>query len=96
MSHITLTVTAKVLQQSARAKNQEQMAIRKPSQNLQINAGCKANPIVISINGTFDLRVGDTGAIWQIHQKTPSQQADFAYLYAVLSRWPGSELTFRW
>ena len=98
MSHITLTVTAKALQQAAGATNQQQLAIRSASPNVQrqISAARKGHPVVIPINGEFDLAVGDTSAIWHSHQSSPSQQADFADLYALLSRRPDRDITFRW
>lgn len=99
MPHIAFAVTQKVLDQVADGHDyQRQLAIRDASIDLRtsIDQASRQNRVRIAVSGEFVLSVGDNGAIWGTHQQTPQEERDFADLYALLSRRPGTAVTFRW
>jgi hypothetical protein len=77
MAHITLAVTSGVIRQvKAGGPSQRQIAIRDawPELLAPIRAASKTTRALIAINGVFDLSVGDTGAIWGVHQTAGLRQ----------------------
>ena len=99
MEHISLKVTQPVMNAVAAGQGfQRQLAVDDASPNIraQISAATAANIVVVHVGGCMPLAVGDTDAIWAVHQKALSQQQDFDDLYALLSRRPGAALTFSW
>jgi hypothetical protein len=99
MAYITLAVTSGVIQQvKAGGPSQRQIAIRDASPELlaPIRAASKTSGVLIAINGVFDLSVGDTGAIWGVHQTAGFQPDDFTSLYDLLARRPEQQVTFAW
>lgn len=94
METVKLKVTSKVLKQSQKAANQEQIAITDATGSLamsiaQVN---KENRIRITIAGALSLDLGDTGAIWRAHNR--DNEEAFDSLFEFLSRYPGKEFEF--
>lgn len=99
MSHITLTVTDRVIQQVQAGHGfQRQLAVQGASPDLRalIDTATGDNRVLVAVGGEFELSVGDTGAIWGSHQAQGHQADDFADLYALLARRPNVPVTFRW
>jgi hypothetical protein len=99
MAYITLAVTSGVIQQvKASGSSQRQIAIRDASPELLalIRAASKTARLLVAVNGIFDLSVGDTGAIWGVHQTAGLQPDDFSSLYDLLARRPEQQVTFAW
>lgn len=99
MSHITLAVTTKVMAQVRDGHNyQQQLAIRDASDDLQglLKQASKQNIVTVALCQEFILSVGDTAAIWAVHQQSEQQRRDFADLYSLLSRRPDTSVTFNW
>jgi hypothetical protein len=99
MAHITLTVTKRVIQQVNDVRpTQRQIAIRGASPELLalIRSASASNRVPVAVNGVFDLSVGDTGAIWGVHQRAGLQSEDFASFYGLLARRPDKPVTFAW
>lgn len=98
MPHITLCVTNAVLAHvTAGHETQRQIAIREASPEIvHALAGATADHrMEVNVNGNFPLTVGDTNAIWESHQ-TGTQTADFADLFSLLARRPGTNVRFMW
>lgn len=99
MSHITLCVTPGVLAQVNSGKAfQRQLAIRGASAQLSalIATANATNRVPVEVNGQFTLSIGDNSAIWGAHQAPGQQAADFDDLFSLLSRRPGTDVTFTW
>ena len=66
MESVKLKVTSKVIAQSKKATNQEQIAITKVTGSLStvIGNANKSNRVTIKIADALSLEVGDTSAIW--------------------------------
>lgn len=99
MTYITLTVTKPVIEQVINGNSsQRQIAIRDASPELLalIRAASANNRVPVAVNGVFDLSVGDTGAIWGVHQTAGPQRDDFTSLYDLLGRRPDQAVTFTW
>ena len=96
MSYIVLAVTSRVLQQVTTGNVfQRQLAIRERSAELsRINDATAQNQKPVKLNGAFVLSVGDTGAIWEVHQAAGTQADDFADLFNLLARRPGVAVRF--
>ena len=69
MESLKLKVTSKVLTQSQKAVNQEQIAIADPTDALAplIAQANKLNRICLIFAGILPLYLGDTSAIWRAH-----------------------------
>jgi hypothetical protein len=100
MEYITLTVTAKVVKQVTGTgdQKQRQITIRDASPKLRamLNMAREKTPVLIRVNGSFELSVGDTDAIWPKHQRTDIQRGNFDNLYALLSSPPDQPAKFNW
>jgi len=99
MTHITLAVTEAVLEQAKDGNaSQRQIAIQGASTELhaRIDAARAKSQVVVAVNGVFELSVGDTSAIWGVHQTAGLQTEDFTSLYDLLARRPGRPVKFAW
>jgi hypothetical protein len=99
MQHITLAVTGRVIQQvQVSDDSQRQLAIQGASPDLGalIETASGGNRVTIAVCGTFELSIGDTGAIWGSHQAAGHQVDDFADLYRLLARRPDVPVRFTW
>jgi hypothetical protein len=99
MAFITLAVGPRVIREVCEGHEyQKQLAIRGASRDLRtlIEAANRQNKVTVAICGTFELAIGDTGAIWGVHQAVGVQAEDFGNLYALLANRPGIAVTFRW
>jgi hypothetical protein len=99
VEYITLAVTKKAIRQVAAAgPSQRQISIKGASPTLRamIKAAKKNNRLSIAVNGVFTLSVGDTGAIWRVHQTKQFQAQDFDSFYGLLSRRLGRPVRFMW
>ena len=99
MSHITLAVTDRVIQQVGAGHDyQRQLAVQDASPDLRalIATASAHNRVPVAVCGVFALSIGDTGAIWGSHQAAGHQSDDFADLYALLARRPNVPVTFKW
>ena len=94
MDTIKLKVTSKVLKQIDVTKNQEQIAITNPTGSLvtSIAEANKRNPIRLEIASAFILTMGDTSAIWRIHNN--ESKTDFDSLFNLLKNYPDKEFEF--
>lgn len=94
METVILKVTSRVITQSTKASNQEQIAITNMSGNLSeiIGNATKLNKITIKIAGVLTLEVGDTNAIWKAHNINYEQE--FESLFEFLSKYPDREFEF--
>ena len=94
MESIKLKVTSKVIDQSLKAKNQEQIAITSPTGSLAsaIAEANKKNRIRLILGDAISLQLGDTGAIWRAHN--PANEEDFDALFQFLSKFPNTEIEF--
>jgi len=99
MPSITLAVTMPVIWQvNEDNEYQRQLAIRDASSDLRalIDTAHAGNKVSIAVCGVFELAVGDTGAIWGVHQDLGSQADDFSNLHSLLARRPDVSVKFRW
>jgi hypothetical protein len=100
MEYMTLTVTAKVVKQVTATgdQKQRQITIRDASPKLRVmlDTAREKAPVLIRVNGSYELSVGDTDAIWPKHQKTGVQRGNFDNLYALLSSPPDQPAKFNW
>ena len=95
MSEISLVVTQPVLKQVAQAGLKErQIALRKPSPNLKevLRTVRKDKRTRIRLGHAVALELGDSGAIWAVHNAEAAD--DFNSLYGLLARRPGNEMRF--
>ena len=94
MESIKLKVSSKVITQSKKAINQEQIAITNVSGNLSsiIANANKSNRVTVKISGQLNLEVGDTSAIWRAHNSNYNQEFDT--LFEFLSKYPDKEFEF--
>ena len=99
MPSITLAVTTPVIQQvNGGNEYQKQLAIRDASTDLRvlIDTANAENRVSVTVCGVFELVVGDTDAIWGVHQDLGVQADDFSNLYSLLARRPDVSVKFRW
>ncbi|HEY3276300.1 MAG TPA: hypothetical protein VGJ94_06735 [Syntrophorhabdaceae bacterium] len=99
MAFITLAVGPRVIREVCTGHEyQKQLAIRGASDDLRtlIETANRQNKVAVPICGVFELAIGDTDAIWEVHQAVGIQAEDFANLYALLANRPGVAVTFRW
>lgn len=99
MPHITLAVTEPVRQQVVAGNDyQRQLAVQGASADVRavIDAASAANQVQVAVAGMIVLTVGDTGAIWGVHQQPGLQADDFTSLFDLLVRRPGVPITFTW
>ena len=99
MAHITLVVTEDVIRQVNKSgQKQQQIAIQGASPELRaaFDAATKDKRVVVAVNGVFELSVGDTDAMWAVHQTAGLQTEDFTSLYDLLGRRPGRQVRFAW
>jgi hypothetical protein len=94
MESIKLKVTSRVLAQSRKVKHQEQIAITDPTGSLAsaIALATKKNRIRLVLGNAISLELGDTGAIWRVHN--PFDEANFDALFKFLSKFPDTEVEF--
>ena len=98
MPHMTLAVTTPVINQvRLQGSSQRQIAVQDASPELLelISRATAANRITFPLNGEFDLVVGDTRAIWGVHQ-TGIGAEDFSSIYELLARRAGNNVRFTW
>ena len=99
MPSITLAVTTAVINQVNEGNEyQRQLAIRGASPDLRalIRTASAQNRVPVAVCGVFELAVGDTDAIWEVHQAPGFQCGDFSNLYSLLARRPEVSVTFQW
>jgi hypothetical protein len=95
MDTISLSVSQKVLDQVAKQReSQKQLAIRDCSPGIKhlLSQASRHKRTPIRLGGCVNLMVGDTGAIWRSHNE--AHLADFDSIYDLLSRRPGTGMTF--
>lgn len=94
MEFLKLKVTSKVLAQSQKAFNQEQIAITDPTEALApiIAQASKQNRICLVFAGALTLYIGDTSAIWRAHNC--QNEAVFDALFEFLSKFPDQAFEF--
>jgi len=94
MPSITLTVTQKVLNHTATVPNQRQIAVQKPSEEIEplVKTLTKNNQKIIRLGGLIMLKMGDSGAIWLSHNQ--DHEADFNALFAILALHPDQGMRF--
>ena len=94
MESVKLKVSSKVIAQSKKDVNQEQIAITKIPGSLStiIANAKKSNRVTIKIAGVLNLEVGDTSAIWKAHNSNYNQE--FESLFEFLSKYPDKEFEF--
>jgi len=94
MESLKLKVSSKVLAQTQRAGNQEQIAITDPTEALApiIAQASKKNRICLLLAGALTLYLGDTSAIWRAHN-TQNETA-FDALFEFLSKFPDQTFEF--
>lgn len=94
MESLKLKVTSKVLAQSKKAANQEQIAITNPTDALipLIAQANKLNRICLIFAGTLPLDLGDSSAIWRAHNS--QNEAAFDALFEFLANYPDQEFDF--
>ena len=89
MPFITLAVTERVIRQIEEGNEyQRQLAIKDASPDLRdlLDTANANEKIRVAICGVFELIVGDTDAIWGVHQENKVQAGDFSDLFSLLSR----------
>ena len=94
MPRINLLVTSNVLNLVSEGRIEQcQIAIRRPSAEIRADlAQARASePVHLHLGGLIPMVVGDTPAIWRVHQPDP---VDFDRLFELLGRRPGHEMTF--
>jgi len=96
MAYIKLKVTSKVLEQSKRAVNQEQIAITDVSGVIAtpISNANKRNQVSLTIGHIFKLKVGGRHAIWKVHNS--HNKKGFESLFGFLSKHPDQEFKFQY
>ncbi|NTV91022.1 MAG: hypothetical protein HGA22_11795 [Clostridiales bacterium] len=94
MESLKLKVTSKVLAQSKKAVNQEQIAITDPTDSLVplIAQANKLNRICLIFAGALPLDLGDSSAIWRAHNS--QNEAAFDALFEFLAKYPDQEFEF--
>lgn len=94
METVRLKVTTNSLEQKAKATNQEQIALKSTfrSISMKLAQASKKNQVCIRLANAFELKVGDTSAIWRAHNN--ENQKDFDRLFAFLSEKPDQEMEF--
>jgi hypothetical protein len=94
MQSIKLKVTSRVIEQSGKARNQEQIAISDPTGSLvpAIALATRKNRVRLVLGGAISLELGDTGAIWRVHN--PFDEENFDALFGFLSKFPDTEVEF--
>ncbi len=96
MARISLTVTQRVLEViQGGQEGQRQIAMRNPSADIgAVIRGANAQePVALRLGSRISLTVGDSGAIWRVHQ-LDRDRADFDSLFEILARRPGAEMEF--
>ena len=99
MPSITLAVTTPVIRQVNQGNEyQKQLAIRDASPDLRalVDTANAENKVSVAVCGVFELAVGDTSAIWGVHQDLGVQADDFSNLYSLLAHRPDVSVKFRW
>ncbi|MBN1295969.1 hypothetical protein JXA80_04255 [bacterium] len=94
MDTIKLRVTSKVLAQSKDRKNQEQIAISKPSKQVRdiVGEAKKTRRVKLLLAGAISLEFCNNGAIWYSHNL--KNQKEFDALFTFLSQFPDTEFEF--
>ncbi|MPW31905.1 hypothetical protein F9L16_23400 [Agarivorans sp. B2Z047] len=93
MNTIKIKVTQKVLDQTAKSMNQEQIALSSiPKELAYCFQECtRSNKKTIILANSITLVLGDTSSIWRAHN---NKSKDFDNLYTYLSSYPDKEFTF--
>ncbi len=94
METVFLKVTSKVIAQMKMAINQEQIAIKSSSDNLnQIFSNANGNNLIsIQLASAVTLKLGDTNAIWRSHNNEHKQEFDS--MFSLLAEYPDIEFEF--
>ena len=94
MSTISLAVTQRVLNAvNSGQEGQRQLAMRRPSSEIEslIRGATAREPVTLRLGGRVSVTVGDSGAIWRVHQH---DRADFDSLFEILARQPDTDMEF--
>lgn len=95
MSEIELAVTTGVLAFAQGAnEDQRQIALTSPSADIAplLRSATAQRQVKLKLSGQITLMVGDTSAIWFVHNKRSAE--DFDNLYTFLAHYPSRRMRF--